>query len=240
MSGQSSKSKHILKSAAVIVALIIGAGLGTARHFSEPTISPSQVDMEAAPDRARALERPVAPLTAQPPADNHTELTAPGMRSPHETTEPPFADAAASGEPHSISDEFPPPPVADSGELANDEQQIEATYTARTATWAEYGEQSLAAFDAEVSDPEWSVNAAYVIETAAASVEHDILAVQEIECRSTMCRLEVSYHGVEGINSLDAFLSGTLSQIFPKVDRHPFREANGDSHMMVFLVSEEQ
>ena len=88
----------------------------------------------------------------------------------------------------------------------------------------------------EPVDNNWSMHTAETIQESLESTEFTGTAVQDVECRSTLCRLEIIHNDLENQEIFHRHFSLKVGQILPKMVVHSEQQDNGEISSMIYMA----
>jgi len=120
--------------------------------------------------------------------------------------------------------------------VASDNELEESSLSEREQEhWEEYLSLVETHLQNENIDSQWSEKAKTEIENTFASDELASAAVTEIECRSTLCRIEVAHDEPQSLSEFDVLLPQKLAHILPQTTMDRVELEDGSTQTIVYL-----
>jgi hypothetical protein len=112
-------------------------------------------------------------------------------------------------------------------------QKLEAESEQRILAQAE---ANGAALQKETEDPPWSGEARDLISGAVAAEELAATSVQDVECRATLCRVEVTHKDPQARAVFEGQLIMAVAQLLPQATMQTVEDEDGSSSTVLYLA----
>jgi hypothetical protein len=89
-----------------------------------------------------------------------------------------------------------------------------------------------------MGDLEWSSRASAALEQAFASDRAANAQVNDLECRSRQCRVELTYRTNADMDRLMSWLPQQISETLPSIAAHQVEQADGSTTMVLYLFGD--
>lgn len=126
-------------------------------------------------------------------------------------------------------------PREDPAAAAAERQRLEAESEQRILAQAEANE---AALQKETEDPTWSGEARDLIDSAVATEELAATSVQDVECRATLCRVEVTHKDRQAQVAFESQFIMAIAQLLPQATLRTVENEDGSSSTVLYLARE--
>ncbi|MGH9891510.1 MAG: hypothetical protein ACREA0_05905 [bacterium] len=110
-------------------------------------------------------------------------------------------------------------------EIAEEQQQIQA-----------YAQTIEASLEAETVDSAWSGSTADLIREVFAADELAGASLQDIDCRATLCRVEVQHRDEAKLRKFQHLFPFRVSQVLPRLMMHRIENADGSITTYLYLA----
>jgi hypothetical protein len=88
----------------------------------------------------------------------------------------------------------------------------------------------------EIADPAWSAEVFALIDDAVASEELAATSVQDVECRATLCRVEVVHESLEAKSAFEQQFFTAVAQVLPQAMLHTATHEDGSARTVMYLL----
>lgn len=90
----------------------------------------------------------------------------------------------------------------------------------------------------EPEDAEWSLSAAELIREVLASKDFEGTSVYDVQCRSSLCRIEVEHDDPRKLADFQMHFPMRVASLLPRTAMHRVEGDNGSSRTIVYLARE--
>ena len=122
------------------------------------------------------------------------------------------------------------------GLVSEDELDEAALAEQEQASWEEYMNLVETGLQYEQTDVQWSSKAKAEIENAFTTQELAGASVTDIECRSTLCRIEVAHVDRQPLAEFEILLPKTLAHILPQALMERVELEDGSTSTLIYLA----
>ncbi|MGH8656002.1 MAG: hypothetical protein ACREYE_29175 [Gammaproteobacteria bacterium] len=124
-------------------------------------------------------------------------------------------------------------PRASLAAVAAERQRLEAESEQRILAQSEANE---AALQKETEDPTWSGEARDLINGAVVAEELGATSVQDVECRATLCRVEVTHKDRQARAAFRSQFIQAVAQLLPRAMMQPVENEDGSTSSVLYLA----
>lgn len=117
--------------------------------------------------------------------------------------------------------------------LAAEMQELEAEFDQRIQAQVETNE---AALQKEITDTAWSVEVLASVTDTVSSEELAATSIQDVECRATLCRVEVTHKDLEARSAFERQFFAAIAQVLPQAMLQTVENGDGSINTVMYLL----